>query len=121
MLYHASVFLPRKIRGCVPKDTKSVLYSFHAQSAAKTDKYGKIPLHPWYNFADGEIIEVEYYERTRHVAKLVFRFKHDDRLDIVIALSPTGDKSTWFARTVWFNEKNDSHVTLDPTPYAKAS
>ncbi len=119
MLYHASVFLPKRIRGLLPQGVKSILYSEHAKRSMSDDRYGIIPEFPYLDFSRGKIIEVEHYA-SRGVQKIILRFPLDNKRDGVYALIPTGDKRVWFCKTCWINECADAHKTLDTTPYAKA-
>lgn len=60
----------------------------------------------------GDIFEIGVTGNT--VTKMAVRFPYNDKLDIVLVISP----SDGFVRTVWANEKGDTHKTLNLYKYA---
>lgn len=62
----------------------------------------------------GEVFEVETDDRRKVVTKFAARVSYDDRRDLVIVIANTGK-----VITVWTNDKNDQHATLDISKYSK--
>ena len=109
-LYHADNRLPA---GFVkPTHTVTVSYSGHARKAANTDRYGKMELPEFLCLKNAQVIEVGV--ENGRVAKILFRTNYDENLDMCIVLVPG---KSWFAKTVWYNEKTDTHSTLDRSKY----
>lgn len=112
VLYHVEIGLPRDF--VAPSGVIQPVYGKHAQAAACTDRYGQMVLPKLLPLDNGRIIEVGY--REGRCSKILFRFKYNFDLDICIVLIP----GTWFVKTVWFNERGDTHRTLDRSRYAVA-
>jgi hypothetical protein len=111
-LYHVEIGLPKGF--VAPVHVIRPVYGRHAQRAATNDRYGTMSLPTMLCLGTGKVIEVGIV--GRRISKILFRFKYDDTLDMCIVLIP----GSWFAKTVWFNERADSHRTLDRTRYAAA-
>lgn len=108
-LYHTEIRLPANF--FPPQQTVRVTYSGHALKAATNDRYGQMELPEFLPLKSGKVIEVGM--ENGRVAKILFRFDYDESLDMCIVLVP----GQWFAKTVWYNEKNDKHTTLDRSKY----
>jgi hypothetical protein len=111
-LYHKDIGFPDNLempRGFHP--IMSLTYSSHANEEALSDKYGEIRLPQRVDVRKGTTVEVGV--RNNVVSKLVIRFSYDANKDIVMVINPNDG----FVRTVWFNEKNDRHKTLDRSKY----
>lgn len=108
-LYHTDIRLPANF--VAPAQTVTVDYSDHARKAAHNDRYGFMDLPYTLPLRSGKVIEVGM--ENGRVAKILFRFQYDNDLDMCIVLIP----GRWFAKTVWFNERTDSHKTLDRSKY----
>ena len=113
VVYHKDIGFPDDLvmpRGFSPVITLD--YGGHARFEAMSDKYGKLNLpHRVDVRTDGDIIEVGAIDNV--CCKLVFRMSYDAKKDIVLVIKvPTG-----FVKTVWANEKNDQHRTLDRSRY----
>lgn len=106
-LYHKDIFLP-KIR--LQDKPLKVYYSLHAIDAAKNDRYGKIILPDTINFCSGTIIEVEL--KNDKVVKILLRVNYSQKYDLCIVIG-----SQFRVRTVWLNDKNDNHHTLNRAKY----
>lgn len=117
-LYHANVFMPKRIRNMVPQHTVHLTYSKHALREMHTDRYGKLPMLSSVCIGHSAIVEVEEY--SGKLAKVVFRSNIDEQLDMCIAAIPEC-KGRMFVKTVWANEVNDNHRTLDVRRYEQKS
>lgn len=114
-LYHKQLGLPPGVAALWAGDI-GLQYGRHAQSEASLDRYGKLPLFPAVEFEAGDVVEIEV--RQGEPVKAVLRVPLDDKKDLVYALSlPVRGEA--FVRTVWFNDANDSHRTLDRSKYVK--
>jgi hypothetical protein len=109
-LYHADIRLPHGFR--LPNRVVSLKWTNHATSARKDDRYGFIPAPTALNLGECRVIEVGV--QGRRVAKVVVRVELDDDNDLVFVLIPG---NVWTVKTVWINERNDSHKTLDRSRY----
>ena len=113
VLYHKDIGFPDNLQ--LPPGFNPVMtlnYGSHAKQAAQDDRYGEMRLPHRIDLRKGETVEIGVTGRT--VTKLVVRFSYNDRLDIVMVIMPA--KS--FVKTVWFNEKGDTHKTLNRSKYA---
>jgi hypothetical protein len=109
-LYHKDVFLPKI---SLSDKMVKVNYTHHAIDAAYNDRYEEIILPNALNFAKSEIIEVEI--KNKKIVKIVARFDYNNNYDLVIVIIPQGK----IIKTVWLNDKNDTHLTLDTSKYNK--
>lgn len=112
-LYHKDVYAPAVLfrsPGVV-----RVRYSYHAQEAARDDRYGDLSryLTPYRDFDDAEIVEVEL-DAEGQISKRVARFNITDELVLVMAVAADG-----YVRTVWCNRFDDRHSTLDRLKYVQ--
>ena len=92
-----------------------VRYSYHAQEAARDDRYGDLTryLTPYRDFDDAEIVEVEL-DAEGQIAKRVARFNITEDLVLVMAVAADG-----YVRTVWCNRVDDRHATLERLKYVQ--
>lgn len=109
-LYHKDIFLP-KIN--LSDKIVKVNYSHHAIEAAYNDRYEEIILKDAYNFSKSDIIEVEI--KNKKIVKIVARFDYNNNYDLIIVIIPQGK----IIKTVWLNDKNDLHKTLNRSKYNK--
>ncbi len=110
MLYHKDIGLPDCAKKLYGKSFRLV-YSEHAKRACVTDKYGYIMKPPFEVTVTPEnLIEVE--SDLLQVAKFVIRQKYDSKFDVVLAIS-----ADLVVKTIWLNESNDLHFTLDTKKY----
>ncbi len=111
-LYHIDVFMPR-IK--LPRGIFPLRYTTHARTAAQTDRYGNIPLPSTLNTGLFKVIELETNAR-KDIIKVVYKGILDSKRDIAIVCVPDYDQM--IVKTVWANEHEDNHATLDRTKYA---
>lgn len=112
-LYHYKLGIPLNIsKPCYKGRLK---FGTHALEESNADRYGVMKLPERFDGV-GLLIEVGCKDKNwylpENIVKQVWRYKYNDKLDAVIVLQPDG-----FVRTVWFNERNDSHKTLDKSKY----
>lgn len=112
MLYHKDIRLPEGF--ALPARTVALSWTRHACHALTTDRYGMIPKFEHIDLRLKEVIEVEL--DGKRVVKVVVRGDLDGINDIVYVLIPNGS-NPWTVKTVWINEKNDDHKTLDRSKY----
>jgi hypothetical protein len=110
MLFHKKVFMPEDIAS-IKRIVFTPVYTQHAKDEANSDIYGLIELPAKIAFTGKDVFEAEYINGA--YTKLVVRIAYDDTLDITIAFIP----ATLSVKTVWFNDKNDLHFTLDTRKY----
>lgn len=66
---------------------------------------------------EGAVVELER-ERDKsgfgpeHTSKVVVRLAYDDKMDLVLVLVPE-QAGLFYCKTVWLNDKNDNHKTLN--------
>lgn len=112
-IYHKDVYAPAVLfrsPGVV-----RVRYSYHAQEAARDDRYGDLSryLTPYRDFDAAEIVEVELDDEGQ-IVKRVARFNITETLVLVMAVSADG-----YVRTVWCNCVDDRHATLERLKYVQ--
>ena len=109
MLFHADIGFPKV---SLWTGTLTLRYGAHALRAAQTDRYGTLTLPSTLDTTTAQVIEIEVIDGQ--VVKTLYRVTFDDTLDMCLAV--TADQ---FVKTVWFNERNDTHQTLDARQYGK--
>jgi hypothetical protein len=117
-LYHRDVGFPKDWKQRLPHGFNPFIirlnYGNHARMAAWDDKYGKINYPYRISFKDDlQIFEIEIQRGT--VVKMGVRMSYDKNHDLSIIFNPQDG----FVRTVWLNEKNDTHRTLNTSNYRK--
>lgn len=112
-LFHADLGFPSAFNP--PTGTRALQYTQHAQNAALDDRYGDIQLPSEINLDEMKLIEVGVTDGQ--VSKFLYRGKLDNWRDICIVAIPRPRGQKWIVKTVWINESNDRHRTLDPTKY----
>lgn len=113
ILYHKDIGFPNDIQ--MPRGFNPVMdlrYGSHAKDAARDDRYGQMRLPQRIDVRKGETVEIGVTGKT--VTKMVIRFSYNDTLDMVMVIIP----ASGFVKTVWFNQKNDTHKTLNHAKYA---
>lgn len=86
-------------------------YGTHARQEAFADRYGILDLPETIDIRKADIVEIGVTGNT--VTKIVARIPHDEKKDIVIVFLPADG----FVKTVWANEKNDNHKSLNKSKY----
>lgn len=112
-LYHADIRLPDGYR--LPNRVVPLFWTNHAHRARQNDRYGFIPEIPVLNLGECRTIEVGM--ENNRVTKIVVRAELDDENDLVFVLIPGNGQYT--VKTVWINQRNDSHKTLDKSKYVR--
>lgn len=112
-LFHSELGFPSTFRP--PTGVRPLQYSHHAKQAATDDRYGNIELPSNLNLDEMKLIEVGVENGS--VSKFLYRGKMDDTRDICIVVIPKPRGEKWFVKTVWINENNDKHRSLDVTKY----
>ena len=114
-LFHTELGFPSTFQP--PTGSRELEYSHHAQKAALDDRYGHIDLPPRINLDKMKLIEVGV--ENGRVSKFLYRGELDDDRDICIVAIPKPKGQKWFVKTVWINESNDKHRSLDASKYLK--
>jgi hypothetical protein len=115
-LYHRDIRLPDGFT--LPARLIMLKYTAHALRAMGNDRYGQIAHIPIINLGKFEPVEVGVENGL--VQKVVVRGEYNDTLDVVFVLIPhQPTRDTWTVKTVWLNEANDSHKTLDRSKYVR--
>lgn len=110
-LYHPEVYLPRWFT--MPTGRVTLDYTRHALRAAKSDRYGEVPIFETVNLDNLSLVEMGAVGKT--VTKIVVRGGYDTLRDHVLVLIP-GEVYT--VKTVWYNLRTDNHRTLRRDRYA---
>lgn len=109
MRFHKDLGFPAKFT--IPTHVATLVHSNHSrdQSARRG-----IAISNAIDFSRGTVIEVGYSKgKLNH---MLVRMPYDNRNDISFALIPL--KGKWLVKTMWLNEKDDTHSTLDLSQYA---
>lgn len=112
-LYHADVRLPEGF--VAPTHRVELKWTRHSDTARMDDRYGEIKRFKTATLGRLEVIEVGMIQGQ--VAKILFRGRYTDELDVCMVLLP--GKTFWTVKTVWINERSDEHRTLDTSRYVK--
>jgi hypothetical protein len=110
-LFNEAVFMPR-LR--MPNREMPLRYGRHALEAAQNDRYGNLTQHlpETVNPTLCQVVEAEL--TGTKLTKLVLRKTLGNGLDLVLVLTPQDG----FVRTVWGQQTNDAHGTLNRNRYA---
>ena len=98
----------------MPTARVSLNWTRHADSARTNDRYGIIPKVDTIPLSCFSVVEVGV--ENNKVCKIVVRGHWTKDLDVVFVLIPNACLP-WTVKTVWINERNDSHKTLDRSKY----
>ena len=116
MLYHKEIGFPDTIEWEL--EEFELIFSSHAQREALQDRFVDVITLPDYvDLLTADIIEIETKDNV-HVLKYVARISYDKQNDIVIVFIPLPEHKGR-VKTVWANNKQDKHRTLDRSKYNK--
>lgn len=120
MLYHKEIFLPATATALHGKVVE-LSYTHHAKLALVNDRYFNqtdSSFRPPFIFEINKdnLIEIETNTAGR-IVKYVVRLPYDSKFDIALALIP--DLSRAVVKTVWLNDRTDTHNSLNKELYAK--
>lgn len=87
--------------------TVRLIYTVHALDRCKQKN---IPTHQTLDSPPGSIVEIEL--TNGRIDKVVSRVSHSPTHDLVLVLVPI-TKTVYRVITVWFNNKDDNHSTLN--------
>jgi hypothetical protein len=104
VLYHADIGFPSTV--------KLPATRIHALQAAQDDRYGTIDLPAVLDTQAAELIEIETDGQGR-IVKALYRLPHNDRCDLLMAVL----MGRRYVKTVWLNDRNDAHTSLDRLRY----
>ena len=113
-LFHASIRLPDNF--VAPKHRVRLTWSNHADHARKDDRYCEIPKFETLPLSAFEVFEVGI-EGSR-IVKLAVRGHFTKDIDVCFVLAPI-TRSKFKVITVWANDRNDCHGTLDASRYVR--
>lgn len=109
-LFHKDLGFPSKMKF---RALEGLTPSSHALQAARTDRYGAITIPDKFDPNAWEIVEIE--TKGGALDKIVARQPMNEALDLVMVLLPY----VKLIKTVWINERNDKHSTLDASRYER--
>lgn len=110
MIYHKDVYIPPALRGY--QFSALLKYSRHAIQESINDERGEIKLPKIIDSRDATLVEIEVNEGK--VTKTLFRLSYSDEHDLCLVIIPENR----VVKTVWLNNKDDHHKTLDRSKYA---
>ena len=109
MKFHKDIYLPPEVTklsfSCLLK------YTRHALNEAQSDRYGTIDLPAVFDTRTAEPIDATI--REGKVQRVLYRMDYDQDKDLCMVIEPHSRTAV----TVWLNEKNDEHKTLDKSKY----
>lgn len=115
--YHRDIYFPAWFEPeLYQRGTLRPEYSNHARWSATDDRYGPLELPERIEL--GQFSVVEMRAEGQQVTALVIRGPHTPGLDICLVLK-RGSRE-WLCVTVWANERNDAHRTLNRDLYESA-
>ena len=110
MIFHHSIGFPSTFRRPIGN-----FYTKPSRHAIARAQEKRIDIPRIVNLSDFDIIELEI--TNGRIAKMVIRGEYDDYDDICMAVN--FDRGSLFIRTVWLNDINDTHNTLDTSKYGR--
>jgi len=110
-LYHESIGLPAGFKA--PSHTVALAYTKHASDVMTERGIRQLKMATLARFKP---IEVEVI--NGRVKKIVFRGNYNETHDIVLVLIPE-KRNEYVVKTVWLNEKNDNHSSLNISRYER--
>lgn len=114
--YHVELGIPARIE--LPRGILTLWPTEHARTEAARDKYGPVELPLEIDTRQKKrvrLIEVTVDENERPVSAL-YRLRYDERRDLCIVVL----FEERLIKTVWVNERSDTHQTLRRELYATA-
>ena len=108
-LFHKEIGFPVQLPKFI--SISNLEYSKHAKLAALTDRYGKINLPENLNTASSNVFELELDLETGAITKIAVRVPYNALYDLTLVIR------NYSVSTVWLNDKNDKHTTLDKSKY----
>lgn len=115
-LYHKQLGFPKSVR--LTGGLFRLVWTDHAIRAAQSDRYGEIIRVTHISFCPTKVFELEIDDQGT-ITKLAYRSHHCERYDICYVLVPIGNQMR--VKTVWLNDKNDTHKTLNENKYSKVN
>ncbi len=116
MLYHKEIGFGKSADSLIGRSFR-LQYSGHAKQACLNDRYGVISKPPFnVQVTRDNLIEIETNSFGTPI-KFVIRLHYDIRYDIAIVIIPDFDVGT--VKSVWLNDRNDTHKTLNASLYSK--
>jgi len=109
MKYHRDIYLPEQVNNM--HFVCALRYTFHALRAAKSDKRGIINLPQV--FDSSKATPVDATIQNGRVWRILYRMDYDKDKDLCLVIEPHNRTAV----TVWLNDKDDNHPTLDTTRY----
>ncbi len=125
-LYHADIGIPWDLMAPFNGVVHQLEYGQHARKAAITDAVGSLlsaPLSVLINPKNVFEVEVEQGQVVKFCVRLTTGFtaaphRGKNPLDLVLVLMPSlRTNRALFVKTLWLNDRTDSHATLDRSKY----
>lgn len=114
-LYHYTLGFPKGFSSNV--GTVQLTFTGHALHAALTDRYGRIVLPK--SIDTREALCIEALIEGGQVGKLVYRTAYSKNYDLILVCIPK--RGGFTVATVWLNDRQDSHQTLDASKYDRGA
>lgn len=99
----------------------------HAMKEAIADRYYLDEYLPYYNdnhllikVSEYKVVEMEV-DNEQFLKKVVLRKQATQLFDIIIVAKRKNESDLWRVATVWSNNADDDHKTIDLTPYVKVN
>lgn len=113
LIFHKDVFVPAALANYVASFNIYLKYSKHCLER----EY--IRFKPS-NISLKNFVEIEA-EKPLRILKVVVREHYDEYDDLVLVIIPDLNYKIGFVKTVWLNEKTDTHKTLNRSRYVQKS
>lgn len=121
-LYHTEIGLPEDLLVWFLGRTFELFYSTHARQAVLDDRFAiarKMPKQLQVRREDVFEVEVTDGEISKFAVRLSSGFEASrPDVDLILVVAPYPGQML-FVRTLWFNEHDDQHKTLDRSKYAQ--
>lgn len=114
-LYHIDLGFPAGSN--LPVGGYEIHYTRHALTEAHNDKYGQFVLPEFVVLDGSETFELEVVGGSS--VKAVVRVRYDERMDLCLVLVPGSAPGHAVCKTVWLNERTDTHKTIKYGRYTR--
>ncbi len=116
-IYHVNIGFPVGLRDKLPARPFGLWYTSHTRHAATDDRYGTIGLPDGLDPRDKKrvkVVEVKVNDAGEPY-EVLYRVKYSATHDLCLVVMLHRD---YMVKTVWLNERGDTHSTLDTLRYS---
>ncbi len=121
--YHVDIYFPDSVKDKLPKPNTIIELAHTEYAKDKAKVLGGIILSKFLNFNKVNIIEAKMLENDDGgllLKELLVRKSFNSNQDICMVIKPTRNPGFFLVKTVWLNNINDKHETLNKDNYVQS-